>query len=109
MGVSPYRAMWLIAMFDLPVGTHAQLKHYTRFRKALLRDGFMMMQFSVYARYCASEEASQTHRERIRKALPPEGEVRILILTDHQFGKMLVYRGEKRTEPEAGPVQLDMF
>ncbi len=45
--------MWLLAMFDLPVTTRKARKRYAEFRKLLLQEGFSMLQFSVYARYCA--------------------------------------------------------
>lgn len=101
--------MWLIALFDLPVITPKDRRLYTRFRKALLKDGFEMLQYSVYARYCVSEEAATAHRGLIRKACPDEGEVRLLAVTDHQFGKMEVYVGAKRTPTETAPVQLEFF
>jgi len=101
--------MWLFAMFDLPVDSKEARRRYTRFRNELLKDGFTMLQFSVYARYCPSEEASQVHRLRVRRALPPEGHVRLLSVTDRQFGKMAVYYGRKRAEPEKPPAQLMLF
>ena len=58
MNLSAYRAMWLLAMFDLPVETKDNRRDYVRFRRVLLKDGFMMLQFSVYARYIPSEEAA---------------------------------------------------
>jgi CRISPR-associated protein Cas2 len=104
--LSEYRAMWLFAMFDLPVGT-AQARHeYTRFRKALLKEGFLMLQFSVYARYCQNEERSEAFRRRLRGALPPDGEVRLISITDRQFGKMEVFAGKKRRSAEEPPQQL---
>ncbi len=53
--LSAYRSLWLIAMFDLPTETLENKRDYTRFRKGLLKDGFMMLQYSVYARYLPSE------------------------------------------------------
>ena len=38
--LSGYRSMWLFAMFDLPVDTKKARREYTRFRKALLAQGF---------------------------------------------------------------------
>jgi CRISPR-associated protein Cas2 len=101
--------MWLITLFDLPVLTTQQRRDYTRFRKSLLKDGFIMLQYSVYARYCVSEEASAIHQSQIQNMLPDEGEIRILRLTDHQFGKMQVFWGEKRQPTEARPLQLEFF
>jgi len=101
--------MWLVAMFDLPVDTKESRREYTRFRKTLLREGFMMLQYSVYARYFESQENSDVHRARVRGALPPDGQVRLIAITDHQFGKMEVFFGKKRQETEEPPAQLLLF
>ena len=55
MEISGYRFMWVIVMFDLPVDTKKAKRQYAQFRKSLLKDGFVKMQFSVYRRHCASE------------------------------------------------------
>ena len=57
-------------MFDLPVTTAKARKRYTQFRKLLVEQGFSMLQYSVYARYCASEEMADAYRGRIRAGLP---------------------------------------
>ena len=107
--LSGYRGMWLFAMFDLPVTTPKARKRYTEFRKLLIQQGFSMLQYSIYARYCASEEMAGAYRSRIRAALPPEGYVRVLAVTDRQFGKMESYIGEKWLELEEPPPQLVLF
>ena len=58
-------------MFDLPTETMENKRDYTRFRKGLLKDGFMMLQYSIYARYLPSEEAADSHRSTIRAIIPP--------------------------------------
>ena len=107
--LSGYKGVWLFAMFDLPVDSREARRDYTRFRSTLLRQGFTMMQYSVYARYFASEEASEAHRKRVRRELPADGEVRLLIVTDRQFGKMEVFYGKKRRPTEKPPEQLMLF
>jgi len=109
VSLSAYRCMWLMAMFDLPVETAENRRSYTRFRKALLKDGFMMLQFSVYARYIPSEEAAEAHRKTIRSVIPALGQVRLIAITDHQFGKMEVFYGRKPREPEPAPAQIMLF
>ena len=109
MTVSPYQAMWLFALFDLPVDTPKNRKQYTRFRKVLLKDGFAMLQYSVYARFCGSEESAAAHRAVVRNQIPALGQVRLLTTTDHQFGKMEVYLGKSREAPEAPMLQLELF
>lgn len=109
MYISGYRCMWLVAMFDLPVDTKAARKAYAQFRKALLRDGFARMQFSVYIRHCASEENADVHVQRVQSYLPDDGEVRVLTITDKQFERMRVFWGKMRKPPEQAPRQLELF
>ncbi len=101
--------MWLVAMFDLPVTTKDLRRQYARFRKGLLSRGFTMLQFSVYARHCASEDFAKGVRDDVRGVLPPHGQVRLLAITDRQFGKMEVYFGKKRNRTEDPPTQFMLF
>jgi CRISPR-associated protein Cas2 len=101
--------MWLLVMFDLPVDTKAARKQYTDFRKKLLKGGFAMMQFSVYIRHCASEENADVHTQRVEANVPPEGEVRVLRITDKQYERMRIFWGRKRKPPEKPPAQLELF
>ena len=101
--------MWLFTFFDLPVKTAEERRDYVRFQKSLLSEGFMRVQYSVYVRYMESEEASGALRRRIRTRLPPGGQVRLLAVTDRQFGKMGIFQGKKRREPEKAPDQLLLF
>lgn len=101
--------MWLVAMFDLPVTTKDLRRQYARFRKALISRGFTMLQFSVYARHCASEDFAKGVRDDVRGVLPPHGQVRLLAITDRQFGKMEVYFGKKRNRTEDPPAQFMLF
>lgn len=107
--LSGYRGMWLFAMFDLPVTTRAARKRYARFRSLLLGEGFTMLQFSVYARYCTSEEAGDVFRKRIQQELPDQGHIRLLMVTDRQFGKMDVFCGKNAAKLESKPDQLLLF
>ena len=109
MQISGYRCMWVLAMFDLPVDTKAARRQYTLFRKSLLKDGFTMMQFSVYIRHCASEENADVHVGRVERFLPPDGEVRVIKITDKQFERMRVFWGKRRKPPEPPPQQLELF
>lgn len=109
MHLSGYRFMWVVAMFDLPVDTKAARREYTRFRKKLLKDGFAKMQYSVYVRHCASEENADVHIRRVEFAVPDDGEVRVITVTDKQFERMRVFWGKRRKPPEQAPKQLEFF
>lgn len=104
-----YQTMWVIVMFDLPTDTSAARKEYTLFRKALLKDGFLMMQYSVYMRHCASYENAQVHIKRIKNSLPDDGEVRIMNITDKQFSRIEVFYGKIRKPTEKAPEQISFF
>lgn len=101
--------MWVIVLFDLPTDTPKARKQYTQFRKYLLDDGFSMMQYSVYIRHSASDENALIHAKRIKASLPPDGEVRIIKITDKQFGNIEVFYGKKRVQTEQAPLQLQFF
>ena len=109
MPFAPYRIMWMFAMFDLPVETKAHRKAATQFRKNLLKLGFTMLQFSVYAKHLPSEDAALHLHHIVELAVPDEGQVRVLTVTDRQFGKMAVYFGKKRGEAEPAPEQIELF
>lgn len=103
--------MWLFVFFDLPVITKKERKIATIFRKGLVKDGFVMMQFSVYIRHCASKESQDVHIKRVKSIIPTTGMVSILKVTDKQYGDIINYWGkEKKKKKEISePLQLDFF
>jgi len=57
MQLNAYRIMWLLSLLRLPTESQAERKAHTKFRTDLIKDGFSMMQYSVYIRHCASSES----------------------------------------------------
>ena len=107
--LSEIKAMWLMVMFDLPTVTKEEKREYSRFRKYLLGEGFMQLQFSVYAKYCSSRENSQKYYRYIKDIVPPGGYVRLLMVTDKQFGDMVSLYGKNAEDIEKKPDQLLLF
>lgn len=101
-----YRTVWLIVLFDLPVTTAEERTDYRHFREFLLDDGYAMLQYSVYARHCASDENAAVHMRRAQACIPPDGEVRVLSMTDKQFGRMNIFHGRIRRKAELPPEQV---
>ena len=93
MNNSPLSMGWLMAMFDLPVMTDKERKVATRFRNDLLDHGFLMIQFSVYARPCVNFEQLDKHIGLIRGLVPEAGNVRLLYITDTQWEKSVTVIG----------------
>ena len=101
--------MWIITMFDLPTITKMDKKRYLDFRKLLESEGFSMMQFSVYKKYCETSDIMMASRARVKRLVPEKGEVRILVVTDVQFKKMDIYFGKIKQSPDKGPTQFSLF
>ncbi len=109
LAAEAYRIMWLFVFFDLPVTTKRERKYAAGFRKALVQDGFSMMQYSVYIRHCASKENAEVHTKRVRSSVPPKGSISILSVTDKQFGQMQTFCGKKERPPPPAPKQLELL
>jgi len=109
MELNGYRIMWLFVFFDLPTETKKDRKNAQQFRKNLLKDGFTMMQFSVYVRHCASSESADVHEKRIFKLLPPLGKVSLLRITDKQYGNIANFSGYFKASNTPPPLQLELF
>ncbi|WP_442787317.1 CRISPR-associated endonuclease Cas2 [Flavobacterium suncheonense] len=109
MDLNGYRIMWLFVFFDLPTETKKDRKNTSGFRNQLLKDGFNMMQYSVYMRHCASSESADVHEKRVQKLLPPLGKVSILRITDKQFGNIQNFWGKSEVPKELQPTQLELF
>lgn len=101
--------MWLIVVFDLPVGTKSERRRATGFRNVLLDEGFTMKQFSVYLRSCQNRPAAEALADRIGRRAPPEGDVSIMFFTDKQYGLTRNYAGRAVNETEIKPQQFSLF
>ncbi|MCL2771295.1 MAG: CRISPR-associated endonuclease Cas2 [Firmicutes bacterium] len=98
--------MRIIVFFDLPVGTKKERREATQFRNFLLKDGFYMMQFSVYSRIVNGTDALEKHYRRIDANNPETGSVRVLTVTEQQFSKMKIILGN--TTYNDKPQQLEI-
>ena len=108
------RFMRLIVFFDLPVVTKLQRQEATRFRNFLLKDGYYMIQYSVYVRICNGYDAVRKHENRLYEWVPKSGAIRSLIITEKQYESMKyilgkpVKKDEKKSDKE-DCMQLSFF
>lgn len=103
------RFMRLIVFFDLPTTTKKDKKAYAKFRKFLIDNGFMMIQFSVYVRICKGADTVQTHETHLEKNIPPKGNVRALVITNAQYERIKILLGTEKYEEKIGERQLVLF
>ncbi len=107
--INQYRSLWVWVFFDLPTETRKDRKEASEFRKKLLKDGFDMFQFSIYLRFCASQENAKVHTKRVKSILPNKGKVCIMQITDRQYGMIEMYFGQNKMPTKTITKQLELF
>lgn len=86
--------MRMLVFFDLPTESSSDRRSYRRFRSFLVKNGFLMMQESVYCKLLINSTAQGTMAENVRKNKPPKGMVQMLTVTEKQFARMEYVVGE---------------
>ena len=90
--------MRVILFFDLPVTTPEGRQNYNKFIKFLIRNGFLMLQESVYSKLALNEAAVNAIKENVKKNKPDEGLVQLLTITEKQYTKMDIIVGDVKKE-----------
>lgn len=90
--------MRILCMFDLPTNTREEKRAYRDFRKYLLKNGFQMLQYSIYIRTCPNRSAVNKYFNRIRNNSPKKGNIKLIYITERQYEDMLdiICQDEKR-------------
>lgn len=108
--MSAFRIMWIVVMFDLPTQTKKDKKRYRWLSDFLAKESYMRLQYSVYAKVFSSVESANHGKKRFKEFLKiniKKGNVRFLMFTDVQFGKMEIMIGEQSKQEEV--IQLTLF
>ena len=93
-----YRFMRIMVLFDLPVETPLQRHNYGKFRRYLIKNGFLMMQESIYCKLAQNTTAADGIVESIRKNKPEKGLIQVMKVTEKQYSKIECIIGEKQNE-----------
>jgi CRISPR-associated protein Cas2 len=101
--------MRLMIFFDLPTKTKAEKKAASQFRTFLKKDGYYMMQWSVYSRICNGTDAVDMHKHRLKDNLPPYGSIRTLTLTEKQFESIDILLGIRKPNELASKDLTSVF
>ena len=80
--------MRIIVFFDLPTETAKDRREYSKFRKFLISEGFIMMQESIYSKLALNNSIVISEKEKINKNKPPKGIVQLLMITEKQFSEI---------------------
>ena len=101
-----YKFMRLLLFFDLPTETSKNRLDYTRFHNFLIKNGFIMMQKSVYSKLVINNVTSAAVKTKISKNLPPAGIIELLEVTENQFSRIEYLIGEKQSVIEESMERL---
>ena len=105
-----YNVMRMLCLFDLPISTDEEKRIYRNFRKELLRQGFIMIQYSVYMRTCPSRDYCNRLEKRIQKIAPISGNIRLLVITEKQYTDMKLIVGNRaETEKAIGSERMSIL
>lgn len=92
------RYMRVLVFFDLPMLSSEDKKAYTRFRKFLINDGYMMLQESVYCKLAMNQNAANALILRLKQNKPSAGLVQALVITEKQFANIELIIGDKSND-----------
>ncbi|MBR3824304.1 MAG: CRISPR-associated endonuclease Cas2 [Lachnospiraceae bacterium] len=90
--------MRVLVIFDLPVVSAHDRKEYTKFRKYLLKSGFLMLQESVYCKLVMNSTMADSLVDNLRKNKPEKGVVQAIKITEKQYEKMEYIVGVNSSE-----------
>lgn len=90
--------MRIIVMFDLPMLTSTERRDYSRFRKYLIKNGFIMMQESVYCKLAKNQTAADLIIGNLKKNKPSKGIVQAMKITEKQFSKIEYIVGKSSSD-----------
>ena len=86
--------MRIIVFFDLPTNTLEDKREYRKFRKFLIKKGFLMLQESVYVKLALNQTVAGSLASSVRDNSPTNGLVQMLIVTEKQYARMEFITGE---------------
>ena len=79
--------MRVLVFFDPPVLTSENRRAYAKFRRFLLKNGFLMLQESVYCKLALNSSAVNAIVDNVHKNKPEEGLIQLLTVTEKQYAK----------------------
>lgn len=93
-------------MFDISTNTKADKRNYRNFRKYILRQGFIMYQYSVYYRVLSSQRVACEFESKINtNSTMINGDVSCLVISARQYNNIRKFgkkknkdRGDQNTE-----------
>lgn len=93
-----YDFMRLLLFFDLPMVSQKEKKIYSDFRKYLIKNGYIMIQFSVYCKIFNNRDSAVKHINMLYKNIPSRGYIRLMLVTEKQYNNSIIVIGGKSNQ-----------
>lgn len=88
--------MRILLLFDLPSVESYEKKEYRVFKQALAKNGYTMIQFSVYMKPMNGQIKIDNEIKKLSKYIPDSGNIRLLQMTEKQYQEMHIILGCKK-------------
>lgn len=89
------RNMRILVMYDLPSVEGYEKREYHVFNKQLIKEGYFMIQFSIYVKQFNHQIDVKKEIKKLEKFLPKSGSIRAIPITEYQWEQMIIILGEK--------------
>lgn len=96
--------MWSVVTFDLPVENAEAQKKYRTFRKALISNGFIPAQKSIFERWHENSDMAKAACSKILRSVPPEGKIQIFFIPDSAYQRSVTIENGKQIENRQPPL-----
>ena len=101
--------MRLMIMFDLPTETAADRSDYAKFHRSLVKEGFIMMQQSIYCKLVMNPLAAELAKQRVQHLSPNKGVIQAMIVTEKQYAQIEYLSGGTSTKQVNSTDRLVIF
>jgi CRISPR-associated protein Cas2 len=101
--------MRIVVYFDLPVKKANERKAATKFRNFLLKDGYDMVQFSVYSRICCGMDAVRKYKSRLKLNIPEKGSIIVFTMTEKEYESKEILLGTPKFSDSPQALNLIEF
>ena len=102
--------MRLLLFYDLPMNSKRNQRVYSNFRKYLIKNGYMIIQYSIYSKIFSNRDSAIKHISVLKNNLPDKGSVRTMLVTEKQYARMQILVGNKsKMEEQITPDSFLLF
>lgn len=93
--------------FDLPMVSKKETRIYRIFRKWLIENGYVMMQYSIYVKSFNNRDSCVNHIKVLKRCVPKQGQIRIMMITEKQYSNIeIIVGGTSNQEKISAPDPL---